>query len=111
MENKLKMLKKVGFISICIMLIVMILSLFFKDKTITLGVGLGCMIGLIGFNMILQWGYSVETGKNTKVVNGAGFFCACDACDRQDHGQSQNQSSKLLHLIFLLSGFKLHRFF
>ena len=63
MENKLKMMKKVGFISICIMLIVMLLSLFFRDKMITFGVGLGCMIGLIGFNMILQWGYSVETNS------------------------------------------------
>lgn len=67
MENKLKMMKKVGFLSICIMFLVMLLSLFFRDKYITLGIGLGCMIGLIGFNMILQWGYSVETGKNTKV--------------------------------------------
>ena len=67
MEDKLKMMKKVGFISICIMLIVMLLSLFFKDKMITFGVGLGCMIGLIGFNMILQWGYSVEMGKKPRV--------------------------------------------
>ena len=66
MENRLKMMKKVGFLSICIMLIVMLLSLFFKDKMITFGVGLGCMIGLIGFNMILQWGYSVEgNGKKS----------------------------------------------
>lgn len=67
MENRLKMMKKVGFLSICIMIVVMLLSLFFKDKMITFGVGLGCMIGLIGFNMILQWGYSVETGKNPRV--------------------------------------------
>ncbi len=66
MENKLKMMKKVGFISICIMIIVMLLSLFFKDKMITFGIGLGCMVGLIGFNMILQWGDNVEMGKNTK---------------------------------------------
>ena len=67
MEEKLDMLKKVGFYSICITIVAMLVSLVFKDKTITLGIGLGCMIGLIGFNMILQWGYSVETGKNPRV--------------------------------------------
>ena len=60
MEEKLDMLKKVGVYSIGITAVAMIISLFFKDKTITLGIGLGCMIGLVGFNMILQWGYSVE---------------------------------------------------
>lgn len=66
MEEKLDMLKKVGLYSICITIVAMIVSLIFKDKTVTLGIGLGCMIGLIGFNMILQWGYSVEgNGKKS----------------------------------------------
>lgn len=63
MEEKLNMLKRVGIYSIAITAIAMIISIVFKDKTITLGIGLGCMIGLIGFNMILQWGYSVETNS------------------------------------------------
>ncbi len=63
MEKRLDMLKRVGIYSITITAVAMIISLIFKDKTITLGVGLGCMIGLIGFNMILQWGYSVETNS------------------------------------------------
>ena len=63
MDKKLDMLKKVGFYSIAITIVVMVFSLFFKDKTITLGIALGCLIGLIGFNMILQWGYSVESNE------------------------------------------------
>ena len=70
MEEKLDMLKRVGIYSVCITAIAMIISLIFKDKTITLGIGLGCMIGLIGFNMILQWGYSVEgNGKKSGYMN------------------------------------------
>lgn len=64
MEEKIKMIKRVGLISVVIGGIAMLLSLFFKDKTITAGIGLGCMIGLIGFNMIVQWGYRVEGEKS-----------------------------------------------
>ena len=60
MENKLRMLKKVGMISIGITIVVMLISLFFWDKSVTVGIGLGCMIGLIGFNMIVQWGFRVQ---------------------------------------------------
>ncbi|MGN1344132.1 MAG: hypothetical protein ACI4U3_06090 [Traorella sp.] len=70
MEEKLKMMKKVGLYSIIITLVVMVISLIFKDKTITLGIGLGCMIGLIGFNMILQFGYrNEETGRKSGFMN------------------------------------------
>lgn len=60
MEEKIRMIKKVGLLSVAIGGGVMLLSLIFKDKAITVGVGLGCMIGLIGFNMIVQWGYRVN---------------------------------------------------
>lgn len=66
MENKLKMMKKVGFLSIVITMIVMLISLLFKDKGITVGLGLGCMIGLIGFNMILQWGIRVQAKNSSR---------------------------------------------
>ena len=66
MEEKVDMIKKVGLISVGIGGTVMLLSLIFKDKTITAGVGLGCMIGLIGFNMIVQWGYRVEGDKGNR---------------------------------------------
>ena len=80
MEEKLDMLKRVGIYSISITVIVMLLSILFKDKTITLGIGLGCMIGLIGFNMILQYGYSVEgNGKRSgqrNFLSRYGFYAA-----------------------------------
>ena len=64
MENKVRMLKKVGLLSIGITVVVMLLSLLFWDKSVAIGIGLGCMIGLIGFNMIVQWGFRVqETGS------------------------------------------------
>lgn len=66
MENKLQMMKQVGLISIGITLVVMLISLFFQDKSITVGIGLGCMIGLIGFNMILQWGYRVQEKNSSR---------------------------------------------
>lgn len=71
MEEKIKMIKGVGLISLIIGGAVMLLSLIFKDKAITAGVGLGCLIGLIGFNMIVQWGYSMEKnqGKRSAYFN------------------------------------------
>lgn len=66
MEEKVKMIKKVGLISVGIGLAAMLISLLFKDKTITIGIGLGCMIGLIGFNMIVQWGYHVEGDRGNR---------------------------------------------
>ena len=66
MENKLRMLKKVGMISIGIAIVVMLISLFFWDKSVTVGIGLGCMIGLIGFNMIVQWGFRVQEASSVR---------------------------------------------
>lgn len=64
MEEKVKMIKKVGLISVVIGALAMLVSLIFRDKAITIGIGLGCMIGLIGFNMIVQWGYRVEGNRS-----------------------------------------------
>lgn len=66
MEDKLKMMKMVGFISVIITGIAMLGSLLFHDKGITLGLGLGCMIGLIGFNMIVQWGFSIQEHSSAR---------------------------------------------
>lgn len=66
MENKLKMMKQIGFISICITAVAMLISLVFKDKAITIGLALGCLIGLIGFNMILQWGLRVQQKNSSR---------------------------------------------
>ena len=68
MEEKLDMLKKVGLYSICITIVAMLISLVFKDKTITLGIGLGCMIGLIGFNMIKESLSKDEDEENSSLA-------------------------------------------
>ena len=103
MEEKLDMLKKVGFYSICITVVAMIISLLFKDKTITLGIGLGCMIGLIGFNMILQYGYNVEgNGKKSgqrNFLSRYGFYAAMFVLS---HSMGAN-------ILALLVGFLCHK--
>lgn len=54
METQIKEMKEIGFTSIVLTGVVVLVSLVLHDKTISIGIALGCMMGLIGYNMTMQ---------------------------------------------------------
>lgn len=60
MEAKKQMIRQVQLYSLSIMAVVALISLLFKDKSITIGIIIGTLTGLIGFNMIVSMAYRIE---------------------------------------------------
>ncbi len=60
MEAKKQMIRQVQLYSFLIMAIALLISLFFWDKSISIGIVIGTLTGLIGFNMIVSMAYRIE---------------------------------------------------
>lgn len=66
METKKQMIRQVQLYSLFIMLVAVLISLFLKDKSITIGIVIGTLTGLIGFNMIVSMAYRIEKEGGAK---------------------------------------------